>query len=131
MIKYFSKRKYFSLGLVFNFAKKNTSMNTEKLIETIKCGETTTVQFKQEFTSQKEIAREMIALANTRGGHIIFGVKDKTGEIFGLSYDEIQTVSRELGNTANEQIRPIMKNSPRLGHCFSDAIHSNSCRHLL
>lgn len=108
MIKYFSKRKYFSLGLVFNFAKKNTSMNTEKLIETIKCGETTTVQFKQEFTSQKEIAREMIALANTRGGHIIFGVKDKTGEIFGLSYDEIQTVSRELGNTANEQIRPTI-----------------------
>lgn len=28
------------------------------------CGETTKVQFKESFTSQKEIAKEMIAFAN-------------------------------------------------------------------
>lgn len=83
-------------------------MNTEDLKETIRCGETTTVQFKQEFTSQKEIAKEMIAFANTRGGRIFFGIKDKTGEIIGLSYEEIQTISQELGNTANEQVRPTI-----------------------
>ena len=41
------------------------------------CGETTKVQFKESFTSQKEIAKEMIAFANTKGGVILFGVEDK------------------------------------------------------
>lgn len=73
-------------------------MNAEELKDIVRCGETTTVQFKQTFTGQKEIAKEMIAFANTRGGQIFFGIKDKTGELIGLSYDEIQVVSRELGN---------------------------------
>ena len=78
-------------------------MTAEELKDIALCGETTTIQFKQEFTGQKEIAKEMIAFANTRGGKIIFGIKDKTGELLGLSYDDIQSISRELGNTANEQ----------------------------
>ena len=72
------------------------------------CGETTKVQFKETFTSQKEIAKEMIAFANTKGGVILFGVEDKSGKLVGLSYDEIQTISRELGNAANEQVRPTI-----------------------
>ena len=72
------------------------------------CGETTKVQFKETFTSQKEIAKEMIALANTKGGVILFGVEDKSGKLVGLSYDEIQVISRELGNAANEQVRPTI-----------------------
>ena len=43
------------------------------------CGETTRVQFKREFTSQKEIAKEMIVFANSHGGVVLFGVEDKTG----------------------------------------------------
>lgn len=72
------------------------------------CGETTKVQFKETFTSQKEIAKEMIAFANTKGGVILFGVEDKSGKLVGLSYDEIQVISRELGNAANEQVRPTI-----------------------
>ena len=83
-------------------------MTSEELRNIIKCGETSLVQFKQEFTTQKEMATEMIAFANGRGGTILFGVKDKTGDILGLSYDEIQNTSRELGNTANEQVRPLI-----------------------
>lgn len=83
-------------------------MTTEELKEIALCGETTTIQFKQEFTGQKEIAKDMVAFANTRGGRIIFGIEDKTGELLGLSYDEIQMTSRELGNTANEQVRPTI-----------------------
>ncbi len=41
------------------------------------CGETSKVQFKEKFTSQKEIAKEMIAFANTKGGMILFGVEGK------------------------------------------------------
>ena len=72
------------------------------------CGETTRVQFKEEFTSQKEIAKELIAFANTKGGNILFGVEDKTGKLVGLTYDQIQQVSRELGNAAQEQVRPTI-----------------------
>ncbi len=72
------------------------------------CGETTKVQFKEKFTSQKEIAKEMIAFANTEGGIILFGVEDKTGELVGLSYEQIQSTSRELANVANEQVRPTI-----------------------
>ncbi|MGM9777960.1 MAG: hypothetical protein ACI3ZD_06455 [Prevotella sp.] len=35
------------------------------------CGETTKVQFKQAFTSQREIAKEMIAFANSKGGNAL------------------------------------------------------------
>ena len=72
------------------------------------CGETTKVQFKQAFTSQREIAKEMIAFANSKGGVIMFGVEDKTGKLVGLSYEQIQQTSRELGNAANEQVRPTI-----------------------
>ena len=83
-------------------------MTSEELMEIASCGETTTVQFKQEFPGQKEIAKEMVAFANTCGGRIIFGIKDKTGELLGLSYEEIQSIGRELGNAANEQVRPTI-----------------------
>ena len=83
-------------------------MTEEELKDLCLCGETTKVQFKETFTSQKEIAKEMIAFANTKGGVILFGVEDKSGKLVGLSYDEIQTISRELGNAANEQVRPTI-----------------------
>lgn len=83
-------------------------MTAEELEDIARCGKTTTIQFKEQFTGQKEIAKEMVAFANTLGGQIFFGIKDKTGELTGLSYDEIQTISRELGNAANEQVRPTI-----------------------
>jgi len=81
-------------------------MNAEQLKQIILCGETSSIQFKEHFSSQKQIAAEIIAFANGKGGSILFGVVDKTGTINGLSYDEIQKTARELGNAANEQVRP-------------------------
>ena len=83
-------------------------MTEDIFIDLCLCGETTKVQFKQAFTSQKEIAKEMIAFANSKGGVILFGVEDKTGKLVGLSYEQIQQTSRELGNAANEQVRPTI-----------------------
>lgn len=83
-------------------------MTENEFKEICLCGETTRVQFKREFTSQKEMAKEMIAFANSHGGMILFGVEDKTGEQSGLSYEQLQTISRELGNSAQEQVRPTI-----------------------
>lgn len=65
-------------------------MTLEELHKIIRCGETSRVQFKQKFTTQKQIAEEMVAFANSEGGTILFGIEDKTGSIVGLSYDELQ-----------------------------------------
>ena len=71
-------------------------------------GETTTVQFKLEFTTPKQIAEELVAFANTRGGVIVFGAEDKTGKLVGLTYEQLQYTSRELGNAANDHVRPVI-----------------------
>jgi len=83
-------------------------MTSEELYKMVRCGETSQVQFKQKFTSQKKIAEEIVAFANGEGGFILFGVGDKTGEIIGLSYAEIQAATLEVGNTANEHVRPTI-----------------------
>ena len=83
-------------------------MTEKEFKEICLCGETTRVQFKREFTTQKEMAKEMIAFANSRGGMILFGVEDKTGELVGLTYEQLQQTSRELGNAAQEQVRPTI-----------------------
>ena len=83
-------------------------MNADELKEICLCGETTTVQFKREFTTPKKMAEEMVAMANSRGGRILIGVEDKTGEIVGLSYEALQETSRELGTTANDMVKPTI-----------------------
>lgn len=83
-------------------------MTEQELIELCSLGESTTVQYKLEFTTQKQIAEELVAFANTRGGIIVFGAEDKTGKMVGLTYEKVQYTSRELGNTANEQVRPVI-----------------------
>lgn len=83
-------------------------MTEQELIELCSIGESTTLQYKLEFTTQKQIAEELVAFANTHGGTIIFGAEDKTGKMVGLTYEQVQYISRELGNTANEQVRPVI-----------------------
>ena len=83
-------------------------MTKEELFSMIKCGENSRVQFKENVSSQKQIADEFVAFANSKGGIIVFGIKDKTGEITGLSYEETQVASREIGNAAQEYVKPTI-----------------------
>lgn len=83
-------------------------MTPKELQEIILCGETSTVQFKRQFTSNKQIAEELVALSNSSGGILLFGVDDKTGEITGLTYEEIQQLSHVISTLANDQIRPVI-----------------------
>ena len=55
-------------------------MTADELKDICLCGETTKVQFKEAPIPQKELAREMIAFANSKGGVMLFGVADKTGD---------------------------------------------------
>ena len=81
-------------------------MNEAELLEIIKCGETGKVQFKRTFDNQDKIAAEMIAMSNAKGGMIIFGVDDKTGNAIGLDYSSLQTIGNKVATIANELVKP-------------------------
>ena len=78
-------------------------MTEEELKDLCLCGETTKVQFKESPITQRDDR-----LCQLQGGVILFGVEDKTGMIKGLSYEDIQQMSHELGNAANEQVKPTI-----------------------
>jgi len=90
-------------------------MNAEELIDIIQLGETSRVQFKRKFDNQDKIASEMMAFANSKGGLLLFGIDDKTGEVIGLDYKEIQKTSNKISTIANELIKPQI-------HIFSEVI---------
>ncbi|MDD2438172.1 MAG: putative DNA binding domain-containing protein [Massilibacteroides sp.] len=80
-------------------------MNAIELLDIISSGETSKVQFKQEMDDDK-FAAEMIAMSNSKGGVILVGVKDKTGEVMGLTYEQLQSYNNRLANIANDKIKP-------------------------
>ncbi len=58
-------------------------MTSRTLREIVELGECDTVEFKRKFSGFEKIAKELIALANTRGGYLIIGVDDD-GRIVGV-----------------------------------------------
>ena len=83
-------------------------MNAIELIDIISVGETSKVQFKRELDNQDKVAAELIAFSNSKGGMLLFGVEDKTGELVGLDYDAIQRTSNAVSNIANELVKPTV-----------------------
>lgn len=74
-------------------------MTRKQLIKLIEEGENLNVEFKQRFSSEEKIAKEMLAFANTKGGIIIFGVEDD-GKICGVLSEKGEA---ELIKTAAEK----------------------------
>jgi predicted HTH transcriptional regulator len=80
-------------------------MNAIELLDIIGSGETSRVQFKQEMDDDK-FASEMIAMSNAKGGVILVGVEDKTGQIIGLSYEQLQSYNNRLVTVASDKVKP-------------------------
>ena len=81
-------------------------MSPTELLDVARKGESTTVQFKERLPNSDSLTQEMIAFANTEGGSIVFGINDKSGEIVGLEYSEIQRINQELAHCASQKIFP-------------------------
>lgn len=80
-------------------------MELKELLDLISGGETLHTEFKQKFSEFEKIAKEFIAFANTKGGKVIFGVRDN-GKICGVhSEKEIQELTEK---TVNEYIEPLI-----------------------
>ena len=72
----------------------------------IKASEVSGVQFKERILDKYDIACELVAFSNSRGGKLVVGIKDKTGETNALSYSEVQETTNLLSDMASENVVP-------------------------
>jgi predicted HTH transcriptional regulator len=73
--------------------------------ESLKKGEDSARQFKENFTSIDKLAVEISAFANSNGGEIYIGVDDNS-TIKGLSSDEIKRLNQWISNARSQKIEP-------------------------
>ena len=76
------------------------------LIRYLKQNEGKTLEFKENCLSLPKLVRTVVAFANTAGGTLIIGVRDKTKEVIGIS-DPLKEEER-LSNAFADRIRPLM-----------------------
>lgn len=83
------------------------TMNTVELLDIVSTGETSKVQFKEELPHKDSITQEIVAMSNSLGGDILIGIKDVTGELVGLSAEQIEEYDRTISQIA-DNIKPIV-----------------------
>ena len=76
------------------------------ILKKIKAGEVSGVQFKERILDKYDIACELVAFSNSRGGKLVVCIKDKTGETNALSYSEVQETTNLLSDMASENVVP-------------------------
>ena len=81
-------------------------MTTEDIFQLRNRGEVSKVQFKERILDKYDIGCELVAMSNFRGGQLVIGISDKTGEFNPLSYAEVQETTNMLGNIASENVVP-------------------------
>ena len=68
-------------------------------------GENEEVEFKEAISKGERIARAVAAFANGRGGTIIIGISDGTGEVVGIA-SEVGAARDSLDNIVRNRVRP-------------------------
>ena len=76
-----------------------------ELLRLIRGGEDTFLELKVKLSNSEKIAQEIVALANTGGGVMVFGVNDQM-RIEGV--DDPETVQEELVRICREDIVPSL-----------------------
>ncbi|MCI0514352.1 putative DNA binding domain-containing protein [candidate division KSB1 bacterium] len=79
-------------------------MKPIEILDLIAAGETTTVQFKEKIEHPDKLTSEMVAFSNSKGGLLLIGVREKTGQLLGLSPKQIREISELAGNLASNNI---------------------------
>jgi ATP-dependent DNA helicase RecG len=82
-------------------------MNAIELLDIISTGETSKVQFKETLPNRESMSREIVAMANSLGGMILLGVKDKVGTVTGLVYEQIEYADQKVAEFADNLKPPI------------------------
>ena len=77
-------------------------MTKTELLELIKNGENSGVEFKQDTIDNRALAKELVAFANLRGGRVILGVDDD-GSVTGITRDRLE---EWVMTACRDKIRP-------------------------
>ncbi|MCH7827721.1 MAG: ATP-binding protein [Bacteroidetes bacterium] len=78
-------------------------MRLIKVLDLIEMGENYHCEFKRKFSTQKKIAKEMIAFANSGGGFILFGIDDDR-KVIGIESEKSE--ADLIGDSANNYCEP-------------------------
>ncbi|MFQ5842193.1 MAG: RNA-binding domain-containing protein, partial [Thermodesulfobacteriota bacterium] len=81
-------------------------MTAKQLKELIKQGESRNVEFKQAASSARDLAREIVAFANTLGGTLLIGIDD-SGKIIGVK--DFKEAEQIITNTLSHNCRPSIQ----------------------
>lgn len=81
-------------------------MTMQELLQMRDLAEAGKVQFKERANDRYDIGCEMVAFSNSRGGRLVIGINDKTGEVNALSYMELQETTNLLTSIASENVIP-------------------------
>ncbi len=79
-------------------------MTEQEILQMRDLAEAGQVQFKERANDRYDIGCEMVAFSNSRGGRLVIGINDKTGEINALSYMELQETTNLLTSIASENV---------------------------
>ena len=78
-----------------------------ELTEKIHLGEDATIKFKREIPRRSNLADEIAAFANTKGGVILIGI-DNSRVIVGLEITELQKAEKTIVEICRDSIDPIV-----------------------
>lgn len=80
-------------------------MEAIEVSDLIDRAEDSKIQLKQDISNAVQLASEMVAFSNARGGVIIIGVS-KTKDITGLSDKDIERINQLISNASDQNVRP-------------------------
>lgn len=80
-------------------------MEALELLDIIAGGENSSVQLKENITNPTSTAQEIVAFANSKGGVLIIGVNDSTGDVAGLIFPDLQRINNLLSTAANDHVK--------------------------
>ncbi|MDB2276581.1 ATP-binding protein, partial [Halorubrum ezzemoulense] len=63
---------------------ENDPLSDERLRELLSERESQTLEFKRKRADTDSLLKELVALSNTDGGHVLYGVEEENGEVNGL-----------------------------------------------
>lgn len=95
-----TERSLFEQKLTGRYSR---TLDRTDLLNLVRGGEDTYLEFKVRLVNTEKIAAEIVAMANTGGGAIIFGVNDQR-RVEGL--DDPEQVEDQLSDICRQQIRP-------------------------
>jgi predicted HTH transcriptional regulator len=87
-------------------------LSESALKQLIKGGETSTIEFKLAAPRAVDLAERLCGMANARGGVVIVGVEDSTGEIVGVADDRIGETLDVILRAARQVIKPALLLDP-------------------